>query len=271
MKIKAFLLFIIVFSAFVLQAQVKSYDIKVTFSKTVHIIFPSAIKYVDLGSGDIIAAKAPGAENVLRVKAAVEHFTDSTNISVICDDGTFYSFYVSYSDKLEKLTISILDEIYASQNGDVSIRQVEAIMQAIYKENRNNIKYLGCKLFSIQMLVKSIYVHEGLFFMHIYIKNTSNIGFDIDFIRFKIADKKLMKRTAMQEIYLEPLASYSEVKRVLAHSSVRMVYVFSKFMLADEKQFLIELYEKDGARNQTIRIENQDLENAKTIEKLKLK
>lgn len=271
MKMKILLFTILLFSTFVLQAQVKSYDIQVTFSKTVHIIFPSAIKYVDLGSGDIIAAKAPGAENVLRVKAAVEHFTDSTNISVICDDGTFYSFYVSYSDKLEKLTISILDEIYASQNGDVSIRQVEAIMQAIYKENRNNIKYLGCKLFSIQTLVKSIYVHEGLFLIHVLIKNSSNIPFDIDFVRFKITDKKLMKRTAMQEIYLEPLASYSEVKRVLARSSVRVVYVFSKFTMADEKQFTIELYEKEGARNQVICIENQDFENAKTIEKLKLK
>ena len=273
MKMKILLFTILLFSAIALHAQnsIESYSIQVSFDKTVHIIFPSAIKYVDLGSGDIIAAKAPGAENVLRVKAAVEHFTDSTNISVICDDGTFYSFYVSYSDKLENLTIPILDEIYASQNGDVSIRQVEAIMQAIYKENRNNIKYLGCKLFSIQTLVKSIYVHEGLFLIHVLIKNSSNIPFDIDFVRFKITDKKLMKRTAMQEIYLEPLASYSEVKRVLAHSSVRVVYVFSKFTMANEKQFTIELYEKDGARNQVIRIENQDFENAKTIEKLKLK
>jgi hypothetical protein len=46
------------------------YALEVTFSKTVHIIFPSAIHYVDLGSADLLAAKADGAENVLRVKAA---------------------------------------------------------------------------------------------------------------------------------------------------------------------------------------------------------
>lgn len=44
------------------------YALEVTFSKTVHIIFPSAIRYVDLGSADLLAAKADGAENVLRVK-----------------------------------------------------------------------------------------------------------------------------------------------------------------------------------------------------------
>ena len=271
MKIKVLLFTILLFSAIALHAQnsIESYSIQVSFDKTVHIIFPSAIKYVDLGSGDIIAAKAPGAENVLRVKAAVEHFTDSTNISVICDDGTFYSFYVSYSDKLEKLTISILDEIYASQNGDVSIRQVEAIMQAIYKENRNNIKYLGCKLFSVQTLVKSIYVHEGLFFIHVLIKNSSNIPFDIDILRFKISDKKLVKRTAIQETYIKPLKSFNEQTRIGARSSSRIIYVLPKFTLADEKLLQIELYEKEGARNQIVRIENQDLENAKTVENLK--
>ena len=40
--------------------------IEVTFSKTVHILFPSEVKYVDLGSYDIIADKATGAENVVR-------------------------------------------------------------------------------------------------------------------------------------------------------------------------------------------------------------
>ena len=268
---KLIIYLILVFTCSILKAQeIKSYNLQVTFNQTVHILFPSSIKYVDLGSIDLIAEKVENSENVLKIKASVEDFTE-TNMTVICSDGTFYSFKVTYAKALTKLNITIANEIYTTNFGDVSTRQVEAIMQAIYKENRNNIKYLGSKLFSIQTLVKSIYVHEGLFFIHIYIKNTSNVGLDIDFINFKIIDKKLVKRTAMQEIYLDPLASYSEVKRVPAHSSVRVVYVFSKFTMADEKQFLIELYEKDGARNQTIRIENQDLENAKTVENLKLR
>lgn len=51
------------------------YVLEVTFSKTVHIIFPSAIRYVDLGSADLLAAKADGAENVLRVKSALRDFS----------------------------------------------------------------------------------------------------------------------------------------------------------------------------------------------------
>ena len=54
------------------------YGIEVTYDKTVHIIFPSAIRYVDLGSQNLIAGKADGAENVLRVKATVRDFHAET-------------------------------------------------------------------------------------------------------------------------------------------------------------------------------------------------
>jgi hypothetical protein len=65
------------------------YGLEVTFSKTVHIIFPAAIRYVDLGSIDLLAAKADGAENVLRVKAATQGFRKESNLSVITEDGSY--------------------------------------------------------------------------------------------------------------------------------------------------------------------------------------
>jgi hypothetical protein len=78
---------------------ISPHKIEVTFQKTVHILFPSEVKYVDLGSFDIIADKATGAENVVRIKAAVKGFEGETNFSVITADGCFYSFNVVYKDK----------------------------------------------------------------------------------------------------------------------------------------------------------------------------
>ena len=70
------------------------YALEVTFYKTVHIIFPATINYVDLGSADIIAGKADGSENVLRVKAALRDFSRETNLAVITEDGSYYTFNV---------------------------------------------------------------------------------------------------------------------------------------------------------------------------------
>jgi hypothetical protein len=68
------------------------YALEVTFEKTTHIIFPAPVVYVDLGSAHLIAAKADGAENVLRVKAAVRGCDSETNLAVITSDGSFYAF-----------------------------------------------------------------------------------------------------------------------------------------------------------------------------------
>ena len=71
------------------------HGLEVTYNKTVHIIFPSAVRYVDLGSPNLIAGKADGAENVIRVKATVKDFKSETNMSVITEDGNFYTSNIS--------------------------------------------------------------------------------------------------------------------------------------------------------------------------------
>lgn len=274
MKIKVLLFTILLFSAIALHAQnsIESYSIQVSFDKTVHIIFPSAIKYVDLGSGDIIAAKAPGAENVLRVKAAVENFCDTTNISVICEDGTFYSFVVRYNSKPKRLNILLRDDnILVEGEHDVSPAVVDKITRAIYKNNQNDIKYLGCKRYAMQMLVKSIFVYKGLFFVHIVIKNNSNIPFDVEYIRFTIQERRLIKRTARQEIQVNTVKAFNEQRTIEENSIARAVYVLPKFTISSDKIFIVQLIEKGGARNLTIQIESEDFYNAKTVENLKLR
>ena len=88
------------------------YGVEVTFDKTLHIIFPSAVKYIDLGSANIIAGIADGSDNVVRVKAAVKGFETETNFSVITDEGSFYTFNVKYADEPQKLNVEMKDFIH---------------------------------------------------------------------------------------------------------------------------------------------------------------
>lgn len=43
---------------FAQQDTIKKFDIEVSYNKTLHIIFPAVVTYVDLGSENVIAAKA---------------------------------------------------------------------------------------------------------------------------------------------------------------------------------------------------------------------
>lgn len=262
------------------------YGVQVTFNKTVHIIFPSQVRYVDLGSGDIIAGKADGSENVIRVKAAVENFVGETNFTVICEDGSFYSFNAKYAEEPELLNIEMKDylentnetdysstrmNIYFRELGNESPLLVKIIMKSIYKNNDREIRHLGCKRFGIQFLVKSIHSHNGLFYLHTQLKNSSNVPFQVDFIRYKIVDKKVAKRTAIQETVLTPVRSFNEELVIGGKMTSRTVYVIPQFTIPDDKLLMIELFEKNGGRHQVIRVENSDIVAAKQINELKIK
>ena len=268
------------------RQMVTPHGVQVTFAKTVHIIFPSAVRYVDLGSNWIIAGKADGAENVIRVKATTEGFPGETNFSVICEDGSFYSFNARYAHEPEMLNIEMKDflengdttdfshtrmNIYFRELAGESPLLVKLIMQSIYKEDRREIRHLGCKRFGVQFLLKSVHSHNGLFYFHTETRNRSNVAFRTDFIRFKIVDKKVLKRTAIQERVIDPVRSYNEVLVTEGKSDVRTVYAVPQFTIPDDKLLVIELFEKDGGRHQTIRVENADLVAAKQINELKIK
>ena len=71
------------------------HGLEITYDKTVHVIFPSPIKYVDLGSTNLIAGKADAAENVIRVKAAKKHSISIFMSFRVCRKGneTAYKTY----------------------------------------------------------------------------------------------------------------------------------------------------------------------------------
>ena len=262
------------------------YALEVTFSKTVHIIFPSAIRYVDLGSADLLAAKADGAENVLRVKAALQDFSRESNLAVITEDGAYYTFNVKYADEPVKLSVEMTDfihdgeavnrpnnamEIYMRELGSESPLLVKLIMKSIYKNDKREIKHIGSKRFGIQYTLKGIYTHNGLLYFHIQLKNSSNVPFDVDYITFKIVDKKVAKRTAIQEQVIMPLRAHNNLTLIGGKRTERVVFTLPKFTIPDDKQLIIELNEKEGGRRQSFVVENADLVRAKVINELKVK
>lgn len=157
------------------------YGLEVTFEKTVHIIFPASIRYVDLGSSNIIAGKAGSSENILRVKAAIRQFESETNMAVITEEGSYYTFNIKYADEPEKLNIEMKDfmhdgiatnrpnnsmEIYLKELGSESPRLVYLINRAIYNSDKRLVKHIGSKRFGVQYLLKGIYSHNNQLYLY---------------------------------------------------------------------------------------------------------
>lgn len=264
------------------MGKVEPYTMQVTYNKTSHLIFPSAIRYVDLGSDYLIAGKAEDAENVLRIKAAQRDFEEETNFSVITEDGRFYNFNVIYCTTPSTLNYDLLtmqksdhrentNDVLFEEMGGNSSSLTSLLLETIYTVNKKNIRHISAKSYGIKFTLKGIFVHNGKFYFHSELSNSSNVPFQIDFVNFKIVDKKIAKRTVIQEKLLTPLRIYKPLDQIEGKAQGRNVFLLDQFTITDDKILLIEIFEKNGGRNQTLEVENSDLVNAKVIKEMNLK
>lgn len=261
------------------------YGLEVSFEKTTHLIFPSPIRYVDLGSSNLIAGKAEDAENVLRVKAAVADFETETSLSVICEDGSYYAFNVCYAAEPEKLSIEMQDfltpraghlpanrsDIYFKELGRESPMLVKLLMRTIYQNDKRCIKHLGVHQLGMRFLLRGLYTHNGLLYFHLRAENETQLPFTVDFIGFKVVDRKVARRTATQELVLQPLRVEHYFTEVEGNSREHCVFTLEQFSLSDDKQLEITLYEHGGGRTLSFAVQNEDLLHAERINNLKLR
>ena len=265
--------------------QIESRKIEAGFTKTVHILFPSPVTYIDIGSMDIIAGKADGAENVVRVKAAVRNFTTETNLTVITEDGGFFSFDVHYAENpaVSTIDISALKQPAvengstqpepASAEGRVLLQEVgrekpatvKRVLGDIYRQNRMDVKGVRTKKYGIGVEVLGIYVHNDVIYIHTMVSNETNISFEVDVRQFIVADRKLAKRTAQQQTPLEILRVCNDPTVVRGHQRQRTVFALQKFTIPDDKVLLLEIIERNGARHQTVEIPAKELLDAKLL------
>ncbi len=259
--------------------------IEVGFTKTVHILFPASVTYIDIGSMAIIAGKADGAENVVRVKAAVRDFAEETNLTVITEDGGFYTFDARYAENPSMSTIEIAaaespaaqpasaSEPARADEGRVLLREVgrerpatiKRVLSDIYRQNRADVKGIHTRKYDVEVEVRGIYVHNDVIYLHVQIANNTNISFEVDYRRFVVADRKAAKRTAQQQRTIEPLRVCNDPSIVRGHQRQRIVFALPKLTLEEDKILLLEIAEKDGARHQYLEISSKELLGAKAL------
>ena len=195
------------------------------------------------------------------------------------------SLHVKYADEPEKLSIEMKDflsttegrlpsnrsDIYFKELGDESPVLVKLMMQTIYQNDRRCIKHIGSQQFGMKFLLRGLYAHNGLLYFHTRMENGTNMPYSVDFITFKVVDKKMAKRTAIQEQLLQPLRAYHQVMQVRGMSSEHTVFALEQFSLTEDKQLEVTLYERNGGRTLTFHVTAEDLQLAKKIDNLKLK
>lgn len=250
------------------DAKAEFNNIQLSYSKTTSILFPYAVKSLDVGSRDVLVQKAKGVENILLLKAGKQNFPQ-TNLTVVTSDGNLYSFILNFDDLCPTLNVDarlrIGDDkslLFSLENENQKEIKEYALL-ALSKKNK--VSGLVSKNAEIEFKVDGIFIHQDVMYFRVFLGNDSRINYDVDQLRFFIRDQKKSKRTAAQEIELTPLLCTGEFSRISDKSETTVVFAIAKFTIPEKKKFTMQVFEKNGGRHLELNIRNRHLVNLEIL------
>ncbi|WON93756.1 conjugative transposon protein TraN [Sphingobacterium sp. UGAL515B_05] len=252
-----------------ITGMIEPFNVGISYDKTTNLIFPYSIKSVDRGSADVLVQKAAGIENVLQVKAAVEDF-QPTNLTIITAEGALYSFSLRYQPNPAFINLKVADLAIPSIpivqfSPDIEYEsQLKEIAQRI--GNRQSfLSKINDDKNDMMIALDGIYIKDDQLYFQFSLENNSQINYDIDGFRLYIRDAKRSKRTASQEVELQPTYTYGNLKRIEGKSKQTIVLAIKKFTIPDKKYLKIEIQELNGGRQLELKISNKTLLKARTM------
>lgn len=220
------------------------------------------IRFVDI-STEKIAGDQP-IDNIIRLKPKEGGHEDGEVLAIVTIVTERYrtQYALLYTTRVREAVTDKeieLRERDAYNNPAVSMSTAEMIRFARRIWNSPaKIRNVATKAHRMTMRLNNIYAVGDYFFIDFSVENRTNIRFDIDEIRVKLADKKLTKATNAQTIELSP-ALVLEPGKTFRHG-YRNVIVIKKMTFPNDKLLTIEMTEKQiSGRNISLNIDYEDV------------
>ena len=226
------------------------------------------IRFVDI-STEKVAGDQP-IDNIIRLKPKEGGHEDGEVLAIVTIVTERYrtQYALLYTTRVREAVTDKeieLRERDAYNNPAVSMSTAEMIRFARRIWNSPaKIRNVATKAHRMTMRLNNIYAVGDYFFIDFSVENRTNIRFDIDEIRVKLADKKLSKATNAQVIELTPTLVLERGK-VFRHG-YRNVIVVKKMTFPNDKILTIEMTEKQiSGRNICLNIDYEDVLAADSV------
>lgn len=220
------------------------------------------IRFVDI-STEKVAGDRP-IDNVIRLKPKEAGHEDGEVLAIVTIVTERYrtQYALLYTTRLqEAVTDKEIQLMERNAYDNPAVSMSTADMNRFARRIWNSpARYhnVASKAHRMVMRLNNIYAVGDYFFLDFSIDNRTNIRFDIDEIRVKLADKKVSKATNTQVIELTP-ALMLEQSRSFRHG-YRNVIVIRKMTFPNGKVLSIEMTEKQiSGRNITLNIDYEDV------------
>jgi len=207
-----------------------------------------------------------------------------SNLLIIGNSGSIFSYIIRYSDQLEKLNYfipgskSIGNEIpqISGKNSEIDICPTgisevknEIVGTQTYYQNfsshllksKSRIGRIKKRNEGINLRLENIvFDREELYFV-IEIKNASPIDYELNFLNLSVETRKNGRKKSIQKLVLEPVFKYNLPGIIPVGKTARFVYVLPKFSIAADKVVVIDLKELNGERDLKLRLRKRVVNN----------
>lgn len=223
------------------------------------------IRFVDISTDKVVGDQP--IDNIVRLKPKEGGHEDGEVLAIVTIVTERYrtQYALLYTTRVREAVTDKeieLRERDAYNNPAVSMSTADMIRFARRIWNSPaKIRNVATKAHRMTMRLNNIYAVGDYFFIDFSVENRTNIRFDIDEIRVKLADKKLSKATNAQVIELTPTLVL-EGGKVFRHG-YRNVIVVKKMTFPNDKVLTIELSEKQiSGRTISLSIDYEDVLSA---------
>ena len=253
-------------------------NLEISKGISLHIISPEPIQFVDLSTNNL-TGDLP-AENIARIKitdvlesdsAAIKKNIDINNlgvITIVCQ--SFIAQYkINYLDFERKAVTNIQIQPEDMQPLEYpklafSSTELQKFSLDILRKKMVGKPLREVKNLKLTMQINNVYVVNDYIFLDMTFLNSTNLGYDIDAIKFSVEDKKIYKATNNQSIALEPV--YQLYRQKEFKKNYRNIYVFKKFTYPNSKVMKIRLLEEQlSGRAIEMKVKYSDILNADTF------
>ena len=227
------------------------------------------IRFVDISTDKVVGDQP--INNTIRLKPKEGGHVDGDVLAIVTIVTERYrtQYALLYTTRLTEAVTDkeiVRTERNAYNNPAVSMSTADMTRYAWKVWNApSKYRNIATKAHRMVMRLNNIYAVGDYFFLDFSVENKTNIRFDIDEIRVKLADKKLSKATNAQVVELTPALVLQENKTF--RYGYRNVLVLKKMTFPNDKVLTIEMTENQiSGRNISLSIDYEDVLSADTFD-----
>ena len=272
-------LFLCAFSAMPVMAQ-QTYEemeqLTVNEQVTTVITATEPVRFVDISTDKVVGDQPINNTIRLKPKEGADVHEDGEILAIVTIVTERYrtQYALIYTTRLQEAvtdkTIQPEEKIaYNNPAVSLSTEDMTSYARQIWNSPAR-IRNVSTKMHRMVIRLNNIYTVGDYFFLDFSIENRTNIKFDIDEMRFKLADKKQSKATNSQVIELTPAMTLENATSF--KYGYRNIVVLKKMTFPNDKVLTIELSEKQiSGRTLSLNIDYEDVLSADSFNHLMLK